>query len=155
MDWHAVLSIPSDLPNERKVIYEAGPLRGGPKFTVWINLETKLGVSVIDAGGRNIELPPVPVPLDRYMYLECFATPGDAGHIQLGICVDGKELTTITGPAELGPKTRVINSLGTDVMGQHPGAFTVTEIAIFSPRPNPTDLERIQKYLADKYALSA
>src|SRR6266852_1011189 len=101
-DWHAVLSIPAELPSERSVIYETGPLLGGPKFTVWLNLETKLAVTVADVSGHTIEVGPVAVPLDRFMYLECFAAPLADRNLELGICVDGKELAVRTGKAELG-----------------------------------------------------
>jgi hypothetical protein len=156
IDWHAVLTINEGLPQERKVIFEAGRTTAGEsRFTIWLNLENDLVLTVTDAAGTAIQLCPVAVPIDELMHLECFASQQAPNTIQLGVCLNGHELATLTTEAVFGSKIPVQNSIGADTNGNSEADFTLAEMAILSPRPVDLELATIHAYFVSAHRVPA
>ncbi len=142
-------------PGDRKVIFEAGPLDGGPKLTLGLDAQNKLFIAATDVDGMEYSTPSVEVPeLDRPLYVACIVEPAKEG-IRLRLMVDGVFRADVPVRANFGGSTMVKSSMGTDVRGEQPAAFAMLEFLGYVEPQTDQVRSQIGDYLRAKHGLKS
>jgi hypothetical protein len=153
-ELHAVLKLNPQLREGRKVIFETGPLLGGPRFTVALDDANNPILLATDVAGNEHVCGPVPgQDFATSAYLACACCPADAGVARLAIFVNGAERATAKVLADLGGRIKALVSVGTDVRGEHAAAFELVEIATYERCLSQSDRARLAGYFRARYGL--
>src|SRR5215207_1593403 len=123
LSWHAAIELPERPADEERVLWEQGPLLGGPRFTVLTVGGSSVMLEVTTDDGIVHRTKPVPMPLNEGHHAELYVFPVGPGKWELGVRIDNVEKTRTTFEGALSKADPAITAMGSDVLGQRPAAF--------------------------------
>jgi hypothetical protein len=154
--WHAVIEIKRQPHGGRKVLADYGPVLGGPRFTAMLNDADKIVLEVVDDAGGVHATPPADIPINHGVHLECAIAQVQApDHYALEVRINDRLVATHRFIGTFVDLPDALGSIGSNVRGDDPAAFTLGELIIFA-KNSQSDDERagLQKYFAEKWNLT-
>jgi hypothetical protein len=155
---HAVVRFDNQVHEGLKIFWEAGPPFGGPKVSIGLDNDNALFFRV--TGARGDAVSPAMVSRERYgdtwLVLWCGLQRLGRDRMRMIVAVNGailEEKTVDFAADQCGTKAEVNVSLGTDVLGQNPAAFTLGELLLLGGFPTVSELNEFLTYIHNQFKL--
>ncbi len=136
------------------VLFELGEGALGAKASIALDKDGALAFVVVDRLGKRASatLSWGPI-LTAPFFLLCELVPISTGEWRLSLELNGKPRAEATARLDLPATTKVLQSLGADLTGEHNAAFTMTEVGIFGAAVPSEHKAQLLAYVVNRYAL--